>query len=168
MKKDWIKKVLPSGQKSSALLVFAGALGLFLLIAGGVKTTAPEKREPPGESRQSQYTKDLERKLTRVVSKIEGAGNAEVVLTLETGEENIYAQDERTDRDGQSGETRHILMNAQNGQQPLVRVTWEPEIRGIAVICEGADNPKVAGRIMETVSVLAGVSTNRISIAKMS
>ncbi len=168
MKKDWIKKVLPSGQKSSALLVFAGALGLFLLIAGGAKTTAPEKREPPGESSQSQYTKDLEQKLTRVVSKIEGAGHAEVVLTLETGEENIYAQDERTDRDGQSGETRHILMNAQNGQQPLVRVTWEPEIRGIAVICEGADNPKVAGRIMETVSVLAGVSTNRISIAKMS
>lgn len=168
MKTDWIKKLLPAGQKSSAMLVFAGALGLFLLIAGGMKTTTPQKQAPVSESSQSQYTKELEQKLTRVVSKIEGAGRAEVALTLETWEENIYAQDERTDRDGQSGETRHILMNAQNGQQPLVEVTWEPEIRGIAVICEGADNPKVAGRIMETVSVLAGISTNRISIAKMS
>ena len=47
-------------------------------------------------------------------------------------------------------------------------MTWEPVIRGIAVVCEGADDVTVNTQITQAVSVLTGVSTNRISISKMS
>ena len=50
----------------------------------------------------------------------------------------------------------------------LVEMTWEPVIRGIAVVCEGADDVTVNAQITQAVSVLTGVSTNRISISKMS
>ena len=60
---------------------------------------------------------------------------------------------------------------AQTGEETvdaLVEMTWEPVIRGIAVVCEGADDVTVNAQITQAVSVLTGVSTNRISISKMS
>ena len=59
-------------------------------------------------------------------------------------------------------------LDTEGGQDALVEMTWEPVIRGIAVVCQGADDITVNAQITEAVSVLTGVSTNRISIAKMS
>lgn len=164
-----MKKLLPKGKKPApgAMLVFVGALGLFLMIAGSTGGRERKSQPPPGTDERSAYTERLEEKLTCAVSCIEGAGKVQISVTLETGEETVYALDERTDGPDRASEKKHILMNGQGRQEPLVEMVWEPEVRGIAVICQGAGDPGVKAQILETVSVLTGVSTNRISIAKM-
>lgn len=169
MKADWIAKMFPFRKKPApaAILVFVGALGLFLMISGGgSKSTAYQEMDQP-DNTSILYTAELESKLTAAIESIEGAGRTRISITLESGEETIYASDERTEGENRANEKKHVLMNAQNGQQPLIEKVWEPEIRGIAVVCQGANNLAVKSQIIETVSVLTGVSTNRISIAKM-
>ena len=61
-----------------------------------------------------------------------------------------------------------MILDDGTGDSALVETTWLPEVRGVAVVCQGGDDAAVQARLTEMVSVLLGVSTNRISIAKMS
>ena len=169
MKADWIAKLSPLRKKPTpaAILVFIGALGLFLMIAGGGSKSTAHQELAPQDNKSMLYATELEAKLTAAIESIEGAGRTRISITLESGEETVYASDERTEGEKRANEKKHVLMNAQNGQQPLIEKVWEPEIRGISVVCQGANNLLVKSQIVETVSVLTGVSTNRISIAKM-
>ena len=101
-----------------------------------------------------------------MIGSIQGAGQVKVAVTLEAGPQTVYALDE-TDRGENGSEIQHILLEDSSGQNALVEMVWEPEIRGIAVVCEGAADIQVQAQITEAVSVLTGVSSNRISIAKM-
>lgn len=175
MKTDLLEKLLPKGKKlrPGSLLVFVGALGLFLLLAGSFQPTRKEAvqtvQQPITASQASAaYAQQLEEKLTQVVGSIQGAGKAKVAVTLEASAERVYALDEKDGGETGSRELEHILLDTEGGQDALVEMTWEPVIRGIAVVCEGADDITVNAQITEAVSVLTGVSTNRISIAKMS
>ena len=42
-----------------------------------------------------------------------------------------------------------------------------PTVQGVAVLCQGGDDVVVQARVTEAVSVLLGITTNRISVAKM-
>ena len=174
MGRDFFAKIFQARNwNRNSLLVFVGSLGLFLILAGNgfsfgrsgedTADTAPSGGE---ETNAQSYAAQLEQTLTALIGNIQGAGRVQVAVTLETGPQTIYALDE-TDR-GESGlETQHILLDGEKGQNALVEVIWEPEIRGIAVVCQGADDVGVQAQITEAVSVLTGVSSNRISIAKM-
>ena len=91
-----------------------------------------------------------------------------MAVTLDASAETVYALDETDGGENGQRQLEHILVDTREGQDALVEMTWEPVIRGIAVVCEGADDVTVNAQITQAVSVLTGVSTNRISISKMS
>ena len=50
-----------------------------------------------------------------------------------------------------------------------VMVTYKnSEVYGVAVICRGADNPKVRERIVELVTSVYGIGSNRVTVQPMS
>ena len=66
-----------------------------------------------------------------------------------------------------SKEREYIVIDSDNNESGLLLKVMEPEIRGVAIVCEGADSAKVRQEIVSTVSAVLGISTNRISIAKI-
>lgn len=58
-------------------------------------------------------------------------------------------------------------MDAGSGRQALVETAREPEIKGVAIVCEGGDDVAVIKRITDVVSVVLGIPTNRICVTKM-
>ena len=40
-------------------------------------------------------------------------------------------------------------------------------MRGVAVVCEGGDNPQVAERIINAVCAVLGIKASRVSVAGM-
>ena len=79
---------------------------------------------------------------------------------------NIY----RKWKDGQghsSTRTEHVILESGTEYAPLLEQAYEPEVRGVAVVCEGGDDILVIGRITELVSVVLGIPTNRICVTKM-
>jgi len=87
------------------------------------------------------------------------------MVTLASGDENVYAVKEKSN-DG-SKEREYIVIDSDNNESGLLLKVIEPEIRGVAIVCEGADSAKVRQEIVSTVSAVLGISTNRISIAKI-
>ena len=120
------------------------------------------------EKGETPYVRQLEETLTELIGSIEGAGRTKVAVTLDASAETVYALDETDGGENGQRQLEHILVDTREGQDALVEMTWEPVIRGIAVVCEGADDVTVNAQITQAVSVLTGVSTNRISISKMS
>lgn len=155
-----------------SVLMFAGVLGVLLIFSGN-SLQKDQKISPAANTltesvTTKEYTTQLENNLTELLGYIDGAGKVQVVVTLESSTQKVYALDQKKQSSTGNQETEHIILNQQNGQDALVEMIWEPEIRGVAVVCEGADSIAVCSQITEAVSVLTGVSTNRISIAKMS
>lgn len=139
------------------LVVAAGAL-LLMLPSGG--------RDSPKEETQEE-TFDLEAfetKLERTLSRIEGAGETRVVLTLDGGSRRVLARDQ--DRDGQGGGSNTVVtVGRGSGQQEVVPLQLvAPEFRGALVVCPGGGSASVRLKLIEAVSALTGLGADRISV----
>ena len=102
--------LLADEQKRTGLLVAAGLLGLVLL---GVSSWLPAKTEPTAEAAPqataaSTYEADLETRLQSLISNLAGAGETRVMVTLQCGEESIYAADTETSADGTMVFDQHV------------------------------------------------------------
>ena len=101
----------------------------------------------------------MEQQLEELIRQMQGAGKTTVMLTLETGEETIYALDTQSGQ-AQSQET-HVLL--EDGTA-LTETVYQPQIRGVAVLCEGGSDVRVAARITELLSALLDLPSNRICV----
>lgn len=155
--------------KRIAAIVSIGLVGIILLTLSELipqKSDAKqnEKTENVTDIRDS-YEENIEKRLTSIVSSIDGAGRTEVMVTLASGDENVYAVKEKSS-DG-SKEREYIVIDSDKNESGLLLKVIEPEIRGVAIVCEGADSAKIRQEIVSSVSAVLGISTNRISIAKI-
>lgn len=139
-------------------------LGSYLLLSGNsAKEKTKTVEAPPAGEDFYAYEQELEHRLEDLLSDVDGAGKTRVMVTLESTQLNVYATDERDSMGGT--EKTHILLDDGGA---LTETIQTPEIGGVAVLCEGGDNVKVAAQIHEILSSLLGLSTGRISVTKMS
>lgn len=169
--KKAVEKILEKikRDKKIAAIVCVGLTGIILLTLSEIMPTKSDtneknSKEPVTDIRDS-YEEDIEKRLTSIVSEINGAGRTEVMVTLASSDENVYAVKEKSS-DG-SKEREYIVVDSDNNESGLLLKVIEPEIRGVAIVCEGADSANVRQEIVLTVSAVLGISTNRISIAKI-
>lgn len=146
------------GKYGYVLLVMAAGALLLMLPSGG--------RDSPKEETQEE-TFDLEAfetKLERTLSRIEGAGETRVVLTLDGGSRQVLARDQ--DRDGQGGGSNTVVtVGRGSGQQEVVPLQLvAPEFRGALVVCPGGGSASVRLKLIEAVSALTGLGADRISV----
>ena len=101
----------------------------------------------------------LEAQLQDLIGQIDGAGATTVMVTLETGEETVYATDTQSGQT-QSQET-HVLLDDGTA---LAQTVYYPQVCGVAVGCDGGGDVRVAARITELVGALLDVPSNRICV----
>ena len=159
-------RVIPAPKKISrnrAVLAMAvGGLAMLLIL---ISELFPAKETVPAASgagqNARQYQQQLEQQLEDLISQLVGAGKTTVMVTLETGEETIYALDT------QSGELQdqstHVLLDDGSA---LTETVCQPQVRGVAVLCEGGGDIRVAARITEMLGALLDLPSNRICVAQ--
>lgn len=164
-------KGLWSQEKQRANLLLAlGAVGILLLGLSELwlqTKPEPDTGPPPTaqqDGTQSDYAQELEQRLQTLLCQVAGAGRVEVMVTLASGEETVYAKDRQYTADG-AGQEQHVL---QNGSGPaLVETVALPAVQGVAVLCEGGESAAVQSRITQIVDVLTGVGTSHITVARL-
>ena len=126
---------------------------------------------PTGEeTEQTQSAFDLaatEARLSQALSKIHGAGEVTVVLTVANGPRQILA--ENVDRDGSQGEekTETVVLSRGSGSQETVTVQEiYPRYQGALLVCAGGDDPTVRLQLTEAMSALTGLGADKISISQ--
>lgn len=120
------------------------------------------------------YIENLENRLTSIISSIEGAGETKVMITLESGSEDVYLHDydygENFDPGGKNiieRKDEYVIVEGDSGEKGIVVRVAEPKIRGVAVVCKGGDSDAVRVRIIETVTALLNINSTSVSVAKM-
>lgn len=134
------------------LLIILAGLALMLLPTGSGEEAAPATPQAQEES--------LERRLERILTRIQGAGEVAVMLTEASGAEVVY----QTDGDG---EDTVLVTDAARNEQGLVRTREPPVYMGAIVVCSGGDSAAVRLAIAEAVAKVTGLGMDRITVLKM-
>ena len=152
---------LQSGKNRTSLAVVVGVLAMLLLLLSELLPSGTTQKAAVSTQTAtvSQYQTQLEQQLEELISQLQGAGHTTVMVTLSTGEETVYAVDTQTG-DMQQQET-HVLL--QDGSA-LAETTYLPQVCGVAVLCEGGGDVRVAARITELLHSLLDLPTNRICV----
>lgn len=172
---DKIKKCF-KGDKRLKTILMIGAIGVALLLFSSLFNTDSDMTDKSVNIsvNAQEYTKNLEKELSDILSKIDGAGKCSVMITMDCGVETIYATQEESsyDTDG-TGESHDYSMNyvvlgsSSNGKEALVIKEIQPKLRGIIVVCEGGGNSNVKMNIISAVSAAFDISSTKISVQKM-
>lgn len=148
------------------LVVLAGVLLLLLPTTGGGGEDRSGGTDPPALSFDLE---GLERKLADTLSQVEGAGKVSVVLTVKASTRQVLAQDSNVSKgDGTSQEEKStVVVSKGSGREETVPLQQiYPMFQGALVVCPGGDDPGVQLSLMEAVSALTGLGTDKISICK--
>ena len=157
------------GRYKFVLLVAALGAVLLLWPAG---PAAGEKQEPAAgqpTSVQAAPVKETEAAMEAILSEISGVGRVDVMLTLHSGSELVLAQDAALRYSGNAQapdnyERSTDTVTASGG----VVVTQEiyPQYRGALVVCDGGGNDRVRLAVVDAVSALTGLGSDRIAVVK--
>lgn len=209
---QWAKdKGLGKGLRKENLILIALAGVLLFVIAIPVKKEGGEERKADsaqGEQRaqgrdnvpdnvpddvstsdqfrqdgmEERYAADLEKRLTEVLSQMEGVGKVKVMITLKTSRELVVEKDQSAARsatnesDSQGGvrvitdtDSSESTVYSTDGSvsRPYVAKTFAPEIEGVLVVAQGAGKGTVNRTIVEIVGALFGVEAHKVAVVKM-
>lgn len=140
-------------------------LGVALMVLPREKQTEPEISDTRAEEPD-----DVEARLEELLGQIDGAGQVRVMLTLREGTRYTYQTDDQlqTEQDRQEQERRTVLVSGTDGAEtPVIAATTCPVYQGAVVVCEGADSAFVKLSIVNAVSDLTGLGSDKISVIKM-
>lgn len=188
--KALLSKLLSEDIKTK-LIVAVGLVGMLLVLISQFvgSGAASAKEKAPQDTTTAQYTTEdyaaqLEEKLQRLISSIQGVGTTQVMVTMEHGVEYVYAQQEKSSTDKklepgseESGERLDYKYNVEysyvfvdNGygdKQPLLRTELQPKVQGVVVVCEGADDIRVEQSITNVVTTALHIPTTRVCVVKI-
>lgn len=164
---------LKNNKKSAIIIALIGIIGIILVLFSDFSFTDKSTDETAGEesSVTSENIEVLEKKLSDIISKINGAGKTYVMITLETSKEYIYAESKENESsenesDRQNSEKTDIaVIDSDSGEKPLVTRIDEAKIRGVFIVCDGGNKAVLKEKIIEAVCALLNVSANKVSIA---
>ena len=165
--------------KSPKVLVAAGLAGILLIflssfLGGGDNG---KKQAPSAESiTAEEYRGELEQSVTEIVKSITGRDNVKVVITLESGIKYSYAdiregvsadktESNSKSTSSESKQTYITVKTADGGEQALLITTEMPEVRGVAIVCEGGDDGETNEKIQNAVTAALNITSKRVYVA---
>lgn len=164
------------------LILTLAVAGIILIAVSYIWDEQPEP-VTVSDATGSTLTEDarqLEERLTEIIGQVAGAGETCVMVTMDTTRESVYAEDitsqRRSTQTGELGsgdedfseERTHVLLGNGSEESPLVEKRIEPIVRGVLILCEGAEDPVVEARVTEAVRTVLGISSSQICVEKIS
>ena len=178
MKLDTKKKI----QYAAILLVVIVILAIYFASMGNNQKDNESEASQAAANVSSASTSDsIAQQLQETLSAIEGAGHAEVMITYESTGEIVPAfsvdkQSSTTTDEGESGKSTTNSENTQseivtiggtNGSEALVLKENSPEIKGVIVVAEGADDIGVRLNLLEAVQTILDIDPDQVNVYKM-
>lgn len=193
MDKEGFKKLFSKeNKKFKADIFMIFAIGVVLLVFGnsfmggnkkadaGIKKTVPETS---ADNFGNTEEESLEKRLEIILSKVEGAGNVDVMITLTNGGEITVAEDLKQEKsiteetvtngdkrsiDSDNHESKTVLLENSNGStEPLVLKENKPKVEGIVIVSQGGDDIVVKDALSRAAQALLNVPAHKVEVLKM-
>ncbi|MBT9172784.1 MAG: hypothetical protein DDT21_01170 [Syntrophomonadaceae bacterium] len=188
-----MRKTLPERIKSwrtTIVLVGLVAMGMLLLLLSarphgeGIPPRLPETtgETPATPDGSDGYRESLEQELTDLLSLVKGVGKVVVLLTLESGPGGVYGENQETtvrltrEEDGAGGRreveentasSEVVVTRDGQSERPLLLMEIKPRLRGVMVIAEGAEEPRLREQLVLALQAGLGAAAHRITVLPM-
>lgn len=158
--------------KKTKIIMAVGLIAVFLILISELipgNTAQKNKSSQRDVFSYSDYVEHLEKNTCDIISSISGVGKCKVMITLKNSNESIYAKntDENSNNSSFSKTYEYVLYDSENGEEPILVKEYMPQIQGVAIVCEGADNSVVRESVISSVSSLFNISSSKISVSKI-
>lgn len=178
MVKDLFEKILKT-PKNSKILIIAGVVGMVLIALSSVIPGEKEKESASltGNMTSYEYCEWLEERIAQTVNRITGKKGAQVLITLDTGVEYVYATEQKKDNSntgqtdggkfsesGSTAETYITVKDKDGNEEAVVRTELIPKIRGVSVVCVGGQKAEVVNAVTEALSTALNIPVENISV----
>lgn len=170
IKAEKIWKVVGKKYGAVGLVVLAG---IILLAWPSGSSSSKVTQESGTVVEQEPLIRETEREMERILSKIDGAGQLHLMLTVEAGAQRELAEKQELSYRGSalspedySRRTEPVLASESGREEPVVLWQTYPVYRGALVVCEGGNRPEVKLAVTHAVAALTGLRSDRITVVK--
>ncbi len=182
----WLEKIKKIRRDQWVMLLLAGVLAAVVFVPSE-KTEEPEPASGTAETSRETLSGSLdaaqmESRLERILRRMEGAGEVLVMITQKDSGEKIVEKDvsaaSRTTQEQDGGGTSRSTVEQENQEStvygadggddsPYVTRELAPQVEGVLVLAEGADDANVKKEITDAVMALFGLEAHKIKVVKM-
>ena len=148
-----VKTKTKSGKVFEILIVVI----LALVVAVIVITSFRDNEEPDNVSEE--YVRQMERRLASVLSSMEGVGAVEIFMTVSSEGKTVIAKESVVGEDG-SVTTKPVF----SGGDPIVLEECKPEITGVLIVADGADDLTVRFNLLEATASVLNINQSIIKV----
>ena len=171
-----------SNIKNNPKLIFAiGLAGILIIFLSGILDNNDKKAivNVNKELSAEEYCTNLENQLCKQIEQVVG-GKVNVMITLETGVEYIYASEAKNNEseiendnydNGQKVQkdkqvqNNFILYKDENGNEvPLVVTQIMPNIKGVVIGCENGQNEVISSVVKNLVTTALDVNDDKVCV----
>lgn len=156
--------------KAVLLVIAAGVICLLWPSGGGGDKEESFTEKTSASDRDLQELEEIRTEMEEILGHIRGVGQLQLMLTVDRGREQVLAGDTTLSYSGptaspedysRSSET--VVLSGDGGSVVVTQEVW-PKFRGALVVCEGAEDPAVQLEVIEAVSALTGLGSDKISV----
>lgn len=146
-----------------------------ILVIGLLLMTLPERTHEEQKTtvqtvKHMQSEVSVSEELAKILTSIEGVGKVEVMLTVASGAQTLYQTDANLTSSKDENTSRHetvIITDSNRNEMGLVVQIIPEKYQGAIVVCQGAGSPSVQLAVINAVSNVTGLSSDRICVLKM-
>ncbi len=146
------------GLKHKELIIAVIAIVIMLVI---YFSSFGKAEEVDTVTQKSDYCTEMKLQIERAISRMEGAGKAEVVINWASGVESVHAQNTTTNGNNTTSQV------VQGSSGPIVVKEIYPQAIGVLVVCEGGNNAKIKIDIIMAISTLMDISSEKVLVFGM-
>lgn len=142
--------------KKTNIFLLYGIVSICILLLLFSSCTPKEKTEEKKTSLPE--NPPIAETLEHILSGMQGVGRVQVAVTYETGVESVPA----TDKNGESETV--VTIGTGSNARIVSQKEIMPTVRGVIVIAEGSQDPRVRADILSAVQALTGAPAHSIGV----
>lgn len=173
MEQDKRKKQVDALWKKYGFAALILAAGILLLAWPGGKEEETSAEQQSRITVETDSLRETEERMRSILSRIDGVGQLELMLTVESVQEREFAVDTELSYSGATAapddytrRSETVVLSGGAGDEPVVVRNIGPTYRGALVVCQGGGSAEVKLAVTQAVSALTGLSTDRITVVK--
>ena len=163
--KEWLRKRCQGWGRDRMIrwLVAAGIAGMLLIALSECwpRRTATDTATALTVT-AAQVEQALERRITDLLGSVAGVGRCQVMVTLDSNEQMVYAAD--TTRTDTTASDSYLTVDTATGPVGLLLTSIQPTVRGVVVVCAGATDTTVCQRVQAVITTAFHISERRVCV----
>lgn len=147
------------------LVLIAGIAAIVLLF---LSTLTPQSEPQTVQQYTAEETakleRELERRLTELLAEIDGVCSPQVMVTLDRTSERVFAEESKTRSGSGENSTESTLALSGSGKEALETSVILPKVRGVAVVCGGAEDIVIREKVVNTAARVLDIKVSQVYV----